>query len=69
MKVQRKHLYVAGAVAAGLLVVWWLRRGSSTSTSKPPAVAGTITSGSQSLTIDTNVESETFGLVVPFPDS
>jgi hypothetical protein len=28
---------------------------------KPPAVAGVVSSGSKSVTIDTNVESDTFG--------
>ena len=58
----RKHLYYAGAAAAAALLIYWLRRSSSKSA--PPAVAGTVTSGSQSITIDDNVLSENFGLPI-----
>lgn len=53
---RKTYLYVAGAVGVGVLV-WLLTRKSSS----PGAVAGTVTSGSQGLTIDTNVLSPTFG--------
>ena len=60
MKIRRSHIYAAAGAFVGLVVVWWWRRQSSPSS--PPAVAGTITSGSQSATIDANVISPGFGL-------
>jgi hypothetical protein len=57
---KRKLLYlVAGA---GILYLLWPRKAAAAA---PPAVAGTVTSGSQSVVIDTNVLSPTFGLPVP----
>lgn len=60
---KRKHLYIAGAVAAAGVAVYFLLRASKSSA--PPAVPGTLTSGSASLTIDTNVLSPSFGLPIP----
>lgn len=63
-KVKRAYLYAGGAaVALGLL--YWLWPKSAAGSSGPIAVAGTVTSGSQSVTIDDNVLSPTFGLVMP----
>lgn len=42
-----------------VVVAWLLLRKKA-----PPAVAGTVTSGSKSATIDTNVLSPTFGLSI-----
>lgn len=58
----RKHLYGAGAIALGLVGLYFLVRASKSKT--PPAVPGTVTSGSQSVQIDTNVLSPTFGLPI-----
>jgi hypothetical protein len=60
--VKRKYLYAAGVVVAGGVAIWWLRRPSTPAAA--PAVAGTLTSGSQSTVIDTNVLSSTFGLPI-----
>lgn len=59
---KRKQLYVAGAVALGGLALYFLCRASKSSS--PPAVAGTLTSGGQSLQIDDNVLSPGFGLPI-----
>jgi hypothetical protein len=58
----RKHLYYAGAAAAAALLIYLLRRSSTPAA--PPVVAGTVTSGSQSLTINDNVLSPDFGLPI-----
>lgn len=58
----KKHLYVAGAIAAGLAALYFLIRAAKPS--GPPAVAGDVTSGSASTTIDTNVLSPGFGLPI-----
>ena len=53
-----KHL---GLVVVVAVVAWLLLRKKAAAAATPPAVAGTVTSGSKSLTIDTNVLSDTFG--------
>jgi hypothetical protein len=60
--VKRKYLYAAGAVVVGGVAIWWLR-GDSTSAAAP-AVAGTVTSGGQSIVINDNVLSPNFGLPI-----
>jgi len=47
-----------GLVVVLAVVAWLLLR------KKAPAVAGTVSSGSKSVTIDTNVLSPTFGLTI-----
>ena len=54
---KRKRLLVA--IGAGVVLYLLLRRKASAATA--PAVAGVVSSGSQSVTIDTNVLSPTFG--------
>jgi len=58
---KRKYLWYAGAAAAAAALVYFLRRRSPPA---PPAIAGTVTSGDQSTTIDTNVLSPGFGLPI-----
>ena len=53
MKVPRKYLYAAGAaIAAGAVAFLWSRSSAASSTN---AVPGTVTSGSKTVVIDTNV--------------
>jgi len=54
---KRKHLYVAGAIAAGALLAWWWKRSK-----QPPDVAGTLVVGSKSLVISDNVLNPNFAL-------
>lgn len=63
---KRKHFYAIGALVAAAVAVYLLTRASisAAAASSPPAVAGTVTSGSGSLTIDSNVNSPTFGLPI-----
>lgn len=56
---KKKVLYVIAG--AGVLYLIFRSRPAAAATS-PPAVAGTVTSGSQSVVIDDNVLSPTFGL-------
>jgi len=58
---KRKRLYVA--IGAGV-AVWLLLRKKAAAAAAPPVVAGDVISGSQSLIIDTNVLSPTFGLPI-----
>jgi len=60
----RKTLWVVGISAA----LWLLLRSKKAAAAAPPAVAGDVESGSQSLTIDTNVLSPTFGLPISQPN-
>jgi hypothetical protein len=61
VKFKRKYLYALAALGVGGLVIYLLRRSS---TPAPPAVPGTLSSGSASTTIDTNVLSPGFGLPI-----
>lgn len=51
-----------GLIVVLAVVAWLLLRKKA-----PPAVAGDVTSGSKSVTIDTNVLSDTFGEVITGP--
>lgn len=53
-------------IAAGVgVAAWLLFRKKAVAAPAPPVVAGDVTSGAQSVTIDTNVLSPTFGLEIP----
>lgn len=58
-----KRQHMAAIVAA--IVVWFVFFRKARAAQGGPVVAGDVTSGSRSATIDTNVLSDTFGEVIP----
>jgi hypothetical protein len=63
---KRKYLYIAAGAGGVLLLVYWIAQsfGKTSASGAPPAVAGTVTSGGQSVVINDNVLSPGFGLPI-----